>query len=53
MRQAGLDGPLATSLPQAIDHPEEIAKAVPFLASDEANLVNGVEVFANGGQAQI
>lgn len=36
-----------------IGQPEEIAKAVLFLASDEAGFVNGVELFVDGGQAQI
>lgn len=36
-----------------VGQPEEIAKAVLFLASDEASFVNGVELFADGGQAQI
>jgi NAD(P)-dependent dehydrogenase (short-subunit alcohol dehydrogenase family) len=36
-----------------IGQPEEIARAVLFLASDEASFVNGVELFADGGQVQI
>jgi NAD(P)-dependent dehydrogenase (short-subunit alcohol dehydrogenase family) len=36
-----------------IGKPEEIAKAVLFLASDDASFVNGVELFVDGGQAQI
>jgi NAD(P)-dependent dehydrogenase (short-subunit alcohol dehydrogenase family) len=36
-----------------IGQPEEIAKSVLFLASDEASFVNGVELFVDGGQAQI
>ncbi|MGV8997566.1 MAG: SDR family NAD(P)-dependent oxidoreductase [Parvibaculaceae bacterium] len=34
-------------------HPDEIAAAALFLASDEASFVNGSELYADGGQAQI
>ncbi len=33
--------------------PDEIARAASFLASDEASYVNGVELFVDGGIAQV
>lgn len=33
--------------------PDEVAKAVSFLASDEASFITGVELFVDGGQAQV
>jgi NAD(P)-dependent dehydrogenase (short-subunit alcohol dehydrogenase family) len=36
-----------------IGTPDEIAKAVVFLASDDGSYVNGIELFVDGGAAQI
>lgn len=50
----GVKGYLAGLIPAGrIGQPEEIAKAVLFLASDDASFVNGIELFADGGQVQI
>ena len=45
---------LAADVPLGrIGHPDEIAAAALFLASDASSFVHGVELFADGGQAQV
>jgi len=33
--------------------PDEVAKAVSFLASEEASYITGIELFVDGGRAQV
>jgi NAD(P)-dependent dehydrogenase (short-subunit alcohol dehydrogenase family) len=50
----GIKDYLATQIPAGrVGQPEEIAKAVLFLASDDASFVNGAELFVDGGLTQI
>lgn len=53
-QQQGLLDYLASQIPMGrVGEPVEIANAAVFLASDDASFVNGVELFVDGGQAQI
>jgi len=36
-----------------LGNPDGITKAVSFLASDDSSFVTGIELFVDGGQAQI
>lgn len=50
----GLQAQLAATVPMGrIAEPREIGRAAVFLASDDASFVNGVELFVDGGMAQI
>ena len=52
--QQGLLDSLASMVPMGrVGDPEEVAKAVVFLASDDASFVNGSELFVDGGMAQV
>jgi NAD(P)-dependent dehydrogenase (short-subunit alcohol dehydrogenase family) len=45
---------LASQVPLGrVGQPEEIAKAAVFLASDDASYVAGIELFVDGGMAQV
>jgi NAD(P)-dependent dehydrogenase (short-subunit alcohol dehydrogenase family) len=33
--------------------PDEVAKAVVFLASDDSSFITGIELFVDGGFAQV
>jgi len=53
-QQEGLIHYLTSLIPLGrIGHAEDVAKAVVFLASDEAEFVTGIELFVDGGIAQI
>ncbi|MFJ3468081.1 SDR family NAD(P)-dependent oxidoreductase [Pseudomonas sp. NPDC090203] len=53
-QQQGLLDYLASQIPLGrVGEPEEIAKAALFLASSDSSFVNGSELFADGGQAQV
>ena len=50
----GLFDHLAAQVPLGrLGEPQEIGKAVAFLASDAASFVNGIELFVDGGMAQV
>jgi NAD(P)-dependent dehydrogenase (short-subunit alcohol dehydrogenase family) len=45
---------LATQVPLGrLGEPQEIGKAVVFLASDSASFINGIELYVDGGMAQV
>jgi NAD(P)-dependent dehydrogenase (short-subunit alcohol dehydrogenase family) len=52
--QQGLLDSLAAQVPLGrVGDPDEIAQVAVFLASSASSFVNGVELFADGGQAQV
>ncbi|WP_337269697.1 SDR family NAD(P)-dependent oxidoreductase [Oryzifoliimicrobium ureilyticus] len=53
-QQQGLLDYIASQIPLGrVGEPDDIAKAALFLASDDSSFVNGAELFADGGQAQV
>jgi NAD(P)-dependent dehydrogenase (short-subunit alcohol dehydrogenase family) len=53
-QQQGLLDYMASQVPLGrVGDPDEIAKAVAFLASDEASYIAGTELFVDGGMAQV
>jgi NAD(P)-dependent dehydrogenase (short-subunit alcohol dehydrogenase family) len=36
-----------------VGNPDEVAKVVSFLASDDSSFITGIELFVDGGAAQI
>ena len=53
-QEQGLLDTLAADVPLGrVADPREIAGAALFLASPDASFVNGIELFADGGQAQV
>jgi NAD(P)-dependent dehydrogenase (short-subunit alcohol dehydrogenase family) len=51
--QEFLDGEARVTPLGRVGTTDEIAKAVVFLACDDSSFVNGIELFVDGGMAQI
>jgi NAD(P)-dependent dehydrogenase (short-subunit alcohol dehydrogenase family) len=49
-----LHGQLVSTIPLGrLGRPEEVARTVAFLASDDASFISGAEIFVDGGAAQV
>jgi NAD(P)-dependent dehydrogenase (short-subunit alcohol dehydrogenase family) len=54
MDGAQLDETLGPQIPLGrVGHPQDVANAVLFLASDESSFMTGTELFVDGGQGQV
>ncbi len=54
VKQQGMLDYMAMTVPLGrVGEPDEVAKAAVFLASDDASYIAGIELFVDGGQAQI
>jgi NAD(P)-dependent dehydrogenase (short-subunit alcohol dehydrogenase family) len=54
MDGAQLDETFGQRIPLGrVGHPEDVANAVLFLASDESSFMTGTEIFVDGGQGQV
>ena len=50
----GMYAAFATQIPLGrLGQPDEVAKVASFLASEDASFVNGIELFVDGGAAQV
>ena len=53
-QQQGLLDYLTSQIPIGrIGQPDDVAKAAVFLASDDSSFITGIELFADGGLAQV
>jgi NAD(P)-dependent dehydrogenase (short-subunit alcohol dehydrogenase family) len=53
-QRKGLYNMLASQVPLGrLGQPDEVAKTVVFLATDDSSFITGIELFADGGIAQV